>query len=96
MARIFIGFAADGYPIYGSFFKDPKTGEVRKARSGYTLKKGTREETAPKDLTVPNPGGKHNGMYNSDWEWTDAGDLDACNGMTVNGQYGYYVIDEFP
>ena len=26
----------------------------------------------------------------------EAGDLDACNGMSVNGQYGYYVTAAFP
>ena len=35
-------------------------------------------------------------MYVQDWEWTDAGDLDACNGMTVDGQYGYYVTEAYP
>ena len=28
--------------------------------------------------------------------WTDAGDLDECNGMTVDGAYGYYVTDQYP
>jgi hypothetical protein len=36
------------------------------------------------------------GTYVADWEWTDADDLDECNGMTVNGQYGYYVTDAYP
>ncbi len=85
-----IGFAADGFPIYGSYFRDPETGMVRKARSGYTLKSGTRP--AP----PAGPGGRHSGMYVQDWEWTGAGDLDACNGMTVDGQYGYYVTEAYP
>ena len=25
-----------------------------------------------------------------------AGDLDECNGMTVDGVYGYYITDAFP
>lgn len=90
-----IGFASDGFPIFGSYFKD-ENGEIRKAASGYTLKAGTRDETAPANLAVPNPGGAHDGMYNSDYEFTDAGDLDECNGMTVNGQYGYYITDDYP
>ena len=85
-----IGFAADGFPIYGSYFLDPNTGTVRKAKSGYTLKSGTR----PSSTT--DPGGTYDGTYIDDWEFTDAGDLDACNGMTVNGQYGYYVTDSYP
>ncbi|MEL7535916.1 MAG: YHYH protein [Pseudomonadota bacterium] len=82
-----IGFAADGYPIYGSYFLDPASGEVRVAQSGYTLKQGLRPD---------GPGGTFDGFYVQDWEWTDGGDLDECNGMTVNGQYGYYVTDAYP
>lgn len=84
-----IGFAADGFPIYGSYFKDA-TGKVRKAKSGYTLKSGTRPSSAT------DPGGAYDGMYVDDYEFTNAGDLDACNGMVVNGQYGYYVTDSYP
>lgn len=86
-----IGFAADGYPIFGSYFYDEATGAVRKAESGYTLKAGSR--TAIDGL---NPGGEYTGIYVADWEFTDAGDLDECNGMTVDGQYGYYAVDEYP
>lgn len=86
-----IGFAADGFPVYGSYFYDSETGVVRKATSGYTLKTGTRGERSD-----TNPGGVHDGTYNDDWEFTNAGDLDACNGMTVDGQYGYYVTDSYP
>ena len=82
-----VGFAADGFPIYGSYFLDPKTGQVRKAKSGYTLKSGTRPS---------GPGGTYDGFYVQDWEFTDSGDLDGCNGMTVDGQYGYYVTDTYP
>ena len=86
-----IGFAADGFPVYGSFFLDPETGEVREAISGYELKEGSRGER-----TDTNPGGEYTGEYNDDWEFTGNGDLDECNGMTVDGQYGYYVTDTFP
>ena len=41
-------------------------------------------------------GGDYDGMYIDDYEFTDTGDLDACNGMTVNGQYGYYITDAYP
>lgn len=84
-----IGFAADGYPIYGSYFKD-KSGNVRQAISGYQLKSGQRPSSAN------DPGGTFNGMYVDDWEFAGHGDLDACNGMTVNGQYGYYVTGTYP
>ena len=86
-----IGFAADGFPIYGSYFLDPSSNQVRKAISGYSLKAGLRP--GPDDT---NPGGSYNGLYVDDYEFTDAGDLDECNGMSVNGSYAYYVTDSYP
>ena len=86
-----IGFAADGFPIYGSYILDDTTGSFRKALSGYTLKEGTRGSQSNS-----NPGGSYSGIYEEDWEWTDAGDLDECNGMTFKGSYGYYVTDGYP
>ena len=86
-----IGFAADSFPIYGPYIYDEATGAYRKVVSGYTLKSNSRGIR-----TDTNPGGSHTGIYEADWEWTDAGDLDKCNGMTYKGQYGYYVTDEFP
>ena len=58
-----IGFAADGFPIFGSYFLDPATNQIRKAISGYTLKVGSRP--GPDDQ---NPGGEYDGclLYTSD------------------------------
>ena len=81
-----IGFAADGFPIFGSSFID-ETGRLRAAVPGYRLRTGTRPD---------GPGGVFDGLYRADYEFTGEGDLDACNGMTVNGQYGYYITDSFP
>jgi hypothetical protein len=86
-----IGFAADGFPIYGSYILDEQTGNYRKALSGFTEKQGSRGTQSN-----ANPGGSYTGIYEEDWEWTDAGDLDECNGMTYKGQYGYYITDSFP
>ncbi|MEO1021875.1 MAG: YHYH protein [Bacteroidota bacterium] len=86
-----IGFAADGFPVFGSYFFDEQTNTVRKAISGYTLRNGNRPGPDSSD-----PGGVYDGTYIDDYEFTDAGDLDACNGMTVNGQYGYYITDSYP
>ncbi len=86
-----IGFAADGFPIFGSYFLDPETNTVRKVISGYELKEGSRPGPDDND-----PGGEYDGMYNNDYEFTGNGDLDECNGMTVNGQYGYYITDSYP
>jgi len=92
-----IGFAADGFPIYGSYFLDSNTGSVRKAESGFTLRTGNRTAINglnPSDNAANSDG--YDGTYVADWEFTDNGDLDECNGMEVNGQYGYYVTDTYP
>ncbi len=86
-----IGFAADGFPIFGSYIKE--NGKVRRVTSGYTLKAGNR-------VSQPNegafPGGAYDGTFRDDYEFTNAGDLDECNGMSLNGVYGYYVTNHFP
>jgi len=85
-----IGFAADGFPIYGSYFYDGST--VRKARSSYQLKDGSRGTQSD-----TNPGGNYSGTYVNDYEYVESsGDLDMCNGMSIDGQYGYYVTDSYP
>lgn len=91
-----IGFAADGYPIYGSYFND--NGMIRKATSSYVLK---NNGGARADVTFSgklySPGGVYDGKYVDDYQYKESsGDLDQCNGMTVNGQYGYYVTDNYP
>ena len=83
-----MGFAADGFPIFGSYFDD--NGLVRKAESSYQLKTGLRPEGNQ------DPGGSYDGTYRDDYEYIDGSrDLDECNDMTIDGVYGYYIIDEF-
>lgn len=82
-----VGFAADGFPIYGPFFDDGT--EVRAAKSGYTIKQGPRPVGGADE-------GDYDGAYIGDYEFTDAGDLDECNGMEVDGQYGYYMTSSYP
>lgn len=83
-----IGFAADGFPIYGPYFDDE--GTIREARSGYTLRTDNGGERAG------GPGGEYDGTFVDDYEFTDAGDLDECNGMMVESQYGYYLTRAYP
>ncbi len=84
-----IGFAADGFPIFGSYFDD--NGTVRKAKSSYQLREGTRP------TSNGSPGGTYDGTFIDDYEYVaGSGDLDACNGMTIDGVYGYYVTDDYP
>jgi hypothetical protein len=85
-----IGFAADGFPIYGPHYIDATTGAMLEATSGYTLKVGDRP------TSESSPGGSYDGTYIQDYEFTDSGTLDECNGMTVDGQYGYYVTSSYP
>ncbi|WP_202966672.1 YHYH protein [Cellvibrio sp. OA-2007] len=84
-----VGFAADGYPIYGPYIN--KNGVLRKAVPSYRLKSGARPSGNG------NPGGTYNGQFRDDYEYVAGlGDLDECNGMLHNGVYGYYITDGFP
>lgn len=81
-----IGFAADGFPIYGSFIVSG--GKLRRATSSYQLKRGTRSG---------GPGGRYDGTFIDDWQYVaGSGDLDECNGMMQNGSYGYVVTTTYP
>jgi hypothetical protein len=83
-----IGFAADGFPIYGPYIND--NGTIRSVTSSYQLKTGDR----PKNSC---PGEEYDGTYIDDYEYVaGSGDLDECNGMTRNGHYGYYVTFKYP
>lgn len=89
-----IGFAKDGFPIFGSYINDG--GAIRKVTSSYALKSGSREAITYNGTTY-DPGGNYAGDYVDDWQYVaGSGDLDECNGMTVDGVYGYYVIDSYP
>ncbi|PQJ80935.1 hypothetical protein BTO18_06515 [Polaribacter porphyrae] len=91
---VHVGFAHDGFAMYYS-----KSG---KYKSSYKLLDGKREG---EDCFYENPhnkidisvGGHHDGTYGSDFEYVaNFGDLDECNGTTINGKYAYIITDEFP
>lgn len=43
------------------------------------------------------PGGQHDGTYNQDFEYiAGSGNLDLCNGGTMNGEYVYFATDTYP
>ena len=89
-----IGFAADGYPIFGLYILDNQN--IRKVKSSFRLKSGSRVPIGT-ELNGDFPGGNYDGMYREDYQYVDGlGDLDECNGMTHNGTYGYYVTESFP
>jgi hypothetical protein len=84
-----IGFAADGFPIFGSYVDD--TNMIREVTSSYRLRAGARPSGAN------NPGGSYDGTFIDDYEYiTGLGDLDECNGMMRSGVYGYYVVNSYP
>ena len=86
-----VGFAADGFPIFGSWFND--NGTIRKANSSYTLKQGDRQDVTG----YATPDGDYDGTYRQDYEYIEGqGDLDSCNGMEVDGVYGYYITETYP
>ncbi len=100
LASPVIGFAADGFPIYGSCISDGNMG-IRQVTSSYALKSGARQSVG--NYTTPAGGvgdiasDNYDGQFRGDYEYTtDLGDLDECNGMTVDGQYGYYVSNSYP
>ena len=94
---VLIGWAADGFPIYTDYgHSDSRdtSSPLKKMRSSYRLKGGTRPG---------GPGGVYDGRFTADYEYVNgSGDLDECNGrfgLTPEfpyGTYHYYVTDEFP
>lgn len=91
---VHIGFAKDGFPIYFS--------KSEAYKPSYTLIDSNREG---EDCTYTNPkrtleievDGHHDGTYTSDFEYvSDSGDLDECNGITIDGDYMYLVTSQFP
>ena len=106
-----IGFAPDGFPIYGHWFIDSNNQLVR-AESGYetyNYNSRTPIETAlhgtpPTPWDIENNSddfesdfGLEMGRYEEDWYFSGTGNLDECNGAyDVNGDYGYYITDKYP
>lgn len=94
-----VGFAADGFPIFGPYIDDG--GTVRRVTSGYALKSGARVSQAgegafPGGDSDGTMGALQGGTFVDDYAFTGGGDLDACNGMNRDGVYGYYITDSYP
>ena len=84
-----LGYALDGYPIYGPYGYDSPTGrkDPRVMQSSYRLKTSSRADGSSPD-----------GRYVDDYEFVQGlGDLDVHNGRTCNtpeypnGTYAYFV-----
>ena len=92
-----LGYAADGFPIYGPECPGDPTdvrSTTRRLRSSYRLRQGQRKG---------GPKGRFDGRFVEDFEYVPGhGDLDECNGRTgptpeyPDGTYYYVLTDEFP
>jgi hypothetical protein len=99
-AMVLVGYAADGFPIYGPMAHanaDAATGALRAMKSSYKLKQGERPGGDR------GPGGKYDGKFTADFEYVKgSGDLDECNGRVgvtpeyPQGTYYYVLTDDFP
>ena len=94
-----IGFAADGFPLHGPCFGDD-SGAIRAAQPSYELRSGRRQDIG--GYTTPYAVGNvqsddYNGQFIGHSQYVEGlGNLDECNGMVVDGSYGYYVTAEYP
>lgn len=90
-----IGFAADGFPIYGSYIQE--NGDIKKVSSSYQVKQGNRPVIDIGGSSATYSQQPYDGTFRQDYEYVEGvGDLDECNGMMKDGTYGYYVTDGFP
>lgn len=98
-----IGWAADGFPIYGSHgHSDPGDAEsALKVMTGSYQQVDTSDET---NNTRPATDTYPLGSFTQDWQYIagSTGDLDECNGRTgvtpefPNGIYHYFATETFP
>ncbi|MFZ1387839.1 MAG: YHYH protein [Thiolinea sp.] len=94
---VLMGYAADGFPIYGRWGYTTATNAssaIKRIKGSYRLKSGTRPS---------GPGGTYDGTFIQDWEYAKgSGDLDECNGRFgvtpeyPNGSYHYFLTDSYP
>ncbi len=90
---VHVAFAADGYLMYYS-----KSGAYQPS---YQVGTGERAGT---NCTYSRPGSgtlelsrEIDGTVKSDWVYDASyGDLDECNGITIDGQYVYLLTDDYP
>ncbi len=97
-AMTLVGWAADGFPIYGPWgYSDAAdaASPLKKLAPSYTLKEGRRPSGSP--------GGKYDGAFVQDYQYAaGAGDLDESNGRQgvtpefPKGTYYYVLTDTFP
>lgn len=99
-AMTLLGWAADGFPIYGPWGHEKAseaTSALRIAKSSYRLKSGTRPSSNEQ------PGGEYDGIFVEDFAYVaGSGDLDECSGRFgvtpefPEGIYHYVLTEDFP
>lgn len=99
-AMTLLGWAADGFPIYGPWAHEnasDRTSRLRVLKSSFQLKQGKRPATAGQ------PGGEYDGIFVEDFEYVaGSGDLDECSGRFgttpefPEGIYHYVLTEDFP
>lgn len=95
-----LGWAADGFPIYGPWGHDranEPSSALRVLKSSYQLKKRSRPQSNGQ------PGGAYDGIFVEDFEYiAGRGDLDECSGRFgvtpefPEGIYYYVLTEDFP
>jgi hypothetical protein len=91
---VHVGYASDGFPIYysklGTYSTSFKLKDEERVGTSCTY-----EARTTTDVTIE--GTSPDGTYDIDWEFVGGlGDLDYCNGTYIDGEYGYFVTNEFP
>jgi len=98
-----IGYALDGFPIYGPF-GGPFAADGQRMKSSYRLRPIAKRNTLP-DGTVLTPGQEgpdvgpdfRLGYFAEDYEYVAAsGDLDEFNGSSADGTYRYFMTETWP
>jgi len=94
-----IGYAADGFPIYGQYGYNKAmdaNSKIVKLDPSYQLRSGTRDSKT-------GPGGDYDGTYVEDYEYVEGlGHLYQANGRYCktpeypNGTWAYFLTDGFP
>lgn len=94
-----IGWAADGFPIYGRYgysVADDASSAIKVITGSYQ-KVDTTDGSRPSTADIPL------GTFAQDWQYVaGSGDLDECNGRTgvtpefPNGTYHYFATDSYP
>ena len=95
-----LGWAADGFPIYGPWGHDApndRTSPLRVLKTSYQLKKGSRPAGRAQ------PAGEYDGIFVEDFEYVArSGDLDECSGRVgvtpefPEGTFHYVLTEDFP